>query len=235
MIYVFDFGPCAISLHVDIKPTSCPNPFNTKAQGKLPVAVLGTDAFDVYDIDPATVMLEGVEALRYSYEDVATPYTGGGACGCHEEGPDGFMDLVLHFERQDIYATMCSVTDGEVLELTLTAVTHTGEDALGTDCVWIKHKVKDPPPPPRIFTRTFGSDGTEISLSLGAASEVSLVIYDVQGKSVRTLASGVMPAGNHTLVWDGRDDAGSSVADGVYLCQAKIGTSVETLKMLRIK
>jgi len=58
---------------VDIKPTSCPNPLNTKSQGVLPAAILGTKDFDVSTINVSTVRLEGVEPIRSSVEDVATP------------------------------------------------------------------------------------------------------------------------------------------------------------------
>ncbi|MHC4346223.1 MAG: hypothetical protein ACYSUP_16230, partial [Planctomycetota bacterium] len=39
---------------VDIKPQSCPNPFNIKSKGVLPVAILGTDEFDVEDVNTAS-------------------------------------------------------------------------------------------------------------------------------------------------------------------------------------
>ena len=66
-------GPHNLDVPVDIKPTSCPNPLNVKSKGVLPVAILGTVDFDVSDIDPATVLLEGVPPLRWALEDVATP------------------------------------------------------------------------------------------------------------------------------------------------------------------
>ena len=58
---------------IDIKPQSCPNPLNVKKKGVLPVAILGTADFDVNEVDPATVELEGVAPLRWDWEDVATP------------------------------------------------------------------------------------------------------------------------------------------------------------------
>jgi len=63
---------------IDIKPGSCPNPLNLKSKGKLPVAVLGSEDFDVNDIDPASIRLkygdaEGVAAIRSNLEDVASP------------------------------------------------------------------------------------------------------------------------------------------------------------------
>jgi hypothetical protein len=223
---------------LDIKPTSCPNPLNTKSNGKLPVALLGTDLFDVTDVDPATLLLEGVAPLRWTYEDVAAPYireAGDDPCSCHEEGPDCYMDLVMHFDTQEIVAALGMVTDGEMRELTLTLETYAGIGLEAKDCVWIKHKVKEPTPPPRIVVRTFDGSGSQIYLSLSDATDVSMVVYDVQGKRVKTLVNGSLASGNHTVRWNGRDEAGSTVADGVYFCHVKAGTVEETAKMLLMK
>jgi hypothetical protein len=63
----------ALLVIVDIKPGSCPNPLNVKSSGVLPVAILGTRDYDITTIDPTSIRLAGVEPLRSSYEDVATP------------------------------------------------------------------------------------------------------------------------------------------------------------------
>jgi hypothetical protein len=219
---------------VDIKPQSCPNPLNTKSNGVLPVAVLGIDEFDVYDVDPSTVTLEGVAALRWAYEDVATPFDGD-LCDCTEDGPDGLMDLTLKFETQDIVAALGSVTDGEYRPLTFEGGMYDGYPIYGEDCVWIRDKGDDPGPPPVISVETFGGTSSIIYLSLGEATEVSMVIYDVRGKRVRTLVNGILPSGDHKISWTGRDEADKAVANGVYFCRVKVGTVEETVKMLLMK
>jgi hypothetical protein len=64
---------CVIDVDIDIKPGSCPNPFNGKSKGVLPVAILGAEDFDVTAVDIASVRLAGVAPIRSSFEDVATP------------------------------------------------------------------------------------------------------------------------------------------------------------------
>jgi hypothetical protein len=46
-----------IPVFVDIKPASWPNPFQLKSKGVLPVAICGTEDFDVTTIDPETIRL----------------------------------------------------------------------------------------------------------------------------------------------------------------------------------
>jgi len=112
-----------IAVPVDIKPTSCRNPFNINQKGVTPVAILGTGDFDVTQVDPASVMLAGVAPLRWAYDDVATPFEPFigkvDPFDCTTEGPDGFMDLTLKFKSQEIAAAIGAVADGDVLVLPL--------------------------------------------------------------------------------------------------------------------
>jgi hypothetical protein len=109
---------------LDIKPGSCPNPLNVNKNGVLPVAILGREIFVVSQIDPASVRLEGVAPLRWSLEDVATPYEPiigkADAFDCNEYGKDGYTDLTLKFTAQEVVAALGDVMDGDVLVLHLT-------------------------------------------------------------------------------------------------------------------
>ena len=66
---------------------------------------------------------------------------------------------------------------------------------------------------------------------LAAAGRVEIVAFDVAGRRVRGIASGLHAAGQGEIAWDLRDDAGSRVAPGVYLVRAALGghTSVRRL------
>lgn len=77
---------------------------------------------------------------------------------------------------------------------------------------------------------------TTIAFSLAAESSVRLAVYDVRGRLVRRLVEGErLPAGAHERVWNGVDEAGRSVAPGVYYVRLD-GTGVAaTRKMLLIR
>lgn len=132
-----------IEVPVDIKPGSCPNPFNVKLKGVLPVAVCGTGELEVTRIDPATVKLCGVPVLRWSYEDVATPWLPYvdkplDPLSCHTLGGDGLTDLGLKFDGPAVAAALGSVTDREVRALPLTGALKPefdGTDIVGEDVV----------------------------------------------------------------------------------------------------
>lgn len=131
-----------VEVLVDIKPESCPNPVNVKSKGVLPVAILGTSEFDVSTIDPASILLNGVPAIRSIYDDIAAPVTEQDECGCTTDGPDGFVDLTLKFKTQEIVETLGEVEHNDELTLTLEGLLDDGMPIKGADCVVIKGKHK---------------------------------------------------------------------------------------------
>jgi hypothetical protein len=63
---------------------------------------------------------------------------------------------------------------------------------------------------------------------------ISLGIYDISGRLIKTLAKGIPGAGSYFVVWDGKDDSGHEVPNGVYLYSLRAGSYTETRKMLLI-
>jgi len=59
------FSAVVVELGVDIKPGGCPNPLNPASKDLLPVAILGSEQFDVNNIDVASVRLEGLKEIRH--------------------------------------------------------------------------------------------------------------------------------------------------------------------------
>ena len=57
---------------------------------------------------------------------------------------------------------------------------------------------------------------TSVSYATTRSGQVSLRIFDAQGRTVRTLVQGELAAGAHQAVWDGSDDRGAQVGAGVY-------------------
>lgn len=133
----------ATAVDIDIKPQACPNPVNTKSKGVLLVAVLGSQDFDVFTIDPVSVRLEGVAPVGLSYDDVAAPLGEKvDDCDCTEEGPDGFLDLTLKFKTQEIVAALGEVNDGDEIVLNMTGQLNYDVQIEGSDCVLIISKGK---------------------------------------------------------------------------------------------
>ena len=116
-----------IAVTIDIKPGSFPNSYGATLKGNIPVAVLGSETFDVSEIDDSSVR----------FGDAPDPI--GDAAIAHKKGHfedvnmDGFMDKVFHFPFADTNldpADMYGCLGGEV----------NGLDFLGCDSVNIVPK-----------------------------------------------------------------------------------------------
>ena len=70
----------------------------------------------------------------------------------------------------------------------------------------------------------FGAGGTTIQFSISNFQfPISLGVYDISGKLVRTLVDERREPGRHTVRWDGKDWAGEEVASGIYFYRLTVG------------
>jgi spore coat protein A len=76
---------------------------------------------------------------------------------------------------------------------------------------------------------------TAMSFALPRAGNVELMVYNVRGEEVRTLANGMYAAGKHTIAWDGRDNSGKSVASGIYFSRLRAGDFQQVRKMVLLR
>jgi hypothetical protein len=77
---------------------------------------------------------------------------------------------------------------------------------------------------------------TTIHFDLAQDGPVTLRIYDVAGRLVRTLVDGPMSAGfAHQVPWNGLDDAGGRVSSGIYFTRLVAGDVTATRRMLVMK
>ena len=139
--------PPTIIAPVDIEPGYCPNPLNVYGGGDVPVAILGTEKLDVTQIALDSVRLQELAPLRSEIRDVAKPFrlytwqVSGDKVKedyCSNEGPDGKLDLVLYFSKEDILKAVGSTRNGDVLVLRVTARHKSGAPIVGQDVVVIK-------------------------------------------------------------------------------------------------
>jgi hypothetical protein len=85
---------CVIPVEIDIKPGSDPNCFNNNGHGVIPVAILGSLSFDVTQIDPGTVALEGLTIKTVGKSDKLL-------ASIEDANGDGYADLVVKIEDID--------------------------------------------------------------------------------------------------------------------------------------
>ena len=105
------------------------------------------------------------------------------------------------------------------------------EETMPSD--WIPDVVKSTPVNrlSQNFPNPFNPE-TWIPYQLASGVNVSLYIYDTQGKRIYAKTLGYRKAGSHTAYWDGRNAAGEAVASGIYFYSIQAGDFHVTRKML---
>ena len=76
---------------------------------------------------------------------------------------------------------------------------------------------------------------THITFYLSHPGEMKLEIYNVRGQKIRTLISGLQTAGEHSIVWKGRDDNGNTVSSGIYFYRLESDDIVKIQKAILMK
>jgi hypothetical protein len=61
---------------------------------------------------------------------------------------------------------------------------------------------------------------------------VTLQVFDLLGRDLRTLSDGMYAPGRYAVIWDGRDARGSMAASGVYVVRLQAGDRVFTRKII---
>lgn len=145
--------------------------------------------------------------------------TGGGAGVGSRSGASAEAGFILHDGavvaglRGEVMVSAVSETAGKALATRGVAVAGMGQNA----------NVRALPNPLR--------SGSDIHFALPAAGRFRLDVFDLRGRLVRSLGSGVLPAGGHARAWLGDDSDGRRVSTGVYLLRLTTDTGVTTSRV----
>jgi len=76
---------------------------------------------------------------------------------------------------------------------------------------------------------------TDIAVKVNQPQYMTITIYDIQGRKIKTLVNDYMSRGEHKITWDARDNFGQNVTSGIYFYRISSGKETETNRMLLIK
>jgi hypothetical protein len=79
------------------------------------------------------------------------------------------------------------------------------------------------------------TSSTAISYRLPSDSFVSAIVYNVRGQKIKSLINGNQSEGTNFVSWDGRDDQGQKVSQGVYFMRLQAGENVSSVRMVLTK
>ncbi len=76
---------------------------------------------------------------------------------------------------------------------------------------------------------------TTISFDLASPENVKIDIYNIKGQIVKQLVNKAYDKGDHSLVWDGKDNIGKACGTGIYFYRMTAGKTTQSKKMMLIK
>jgi hypothetical protein len=75
----------------------------------------------------------------------------------------------------------------------------------------------------------------EFSFAMPSAGEVTLAVFDIEGRRVSVLLDGLVEEGTHRISWDGTDHLGRQLASGIYIVRLDTGSSAEAIKAVLMR
>lgn len=142
-------------------------------------------------------------------------------------GPDGYFTNQMRFKisMEDLpTATTCAEAAVDDIEIRVNAPTVDVDDAVASRVFQVDNGTPNP-----------FSSATTVRFSIPGAERVRIQIYDAAGREVRSLLDERRPAGQHSVVWDGRDDQKHPVGSGAYYYVVTAGENSTSRKVMVVR
>jgi hypothetical protein len=219
-----------------------PNTLNLKSLGTSVTCYIELEeGYDPAAIDVATVLFNGaVTALP-------------APTGVGDHDADGIEDRMVKFDRSKViaflvaaeeskawleekHASVPALEDGQEVEVLVSGMLEDGTAFSGTDIIRVINPGGDSEDSAALEVfPTVVSTAATIEYKVASEGPVSLKVYDAAGRVVRTLFSGHVPVGRHSVMWDRRTDGGGRVSAGVYFVKLEGPRRVSVEKLLVVR
>ena len=146
---------------------------------------------------------------------------------------DGVPDLDVSFDRTDLDLLLGCLPNNSMVTVLLTGYT---TPATGTIPFQGTATIKVGTAGAGTGVRAFASPNpfnpeTSINYTVRNSGNVSIRIYSLQGRLVRTLFEGYTAAGSNEVRWNGRDNSGNTVGSGLYFVKVQQGSDSGVFKV----
>jgi hypothetical protein len=154
---------------------------------------------------------------------------------------DGFLDVVMGAD--DLWVRVEATTGPDIPGATPWPAYHGGSRLAGVYAAAATPSAGTTSPGPLVAEafRLHGAapnpfrEKTVVRFALPTAGRARLSVYDLAGRRVATPVDGLLPAGRHSVVWNGRNQAGLPVASGVYFLELTGPPGRQTSRVLHLR
>jgi immune inhibitor A len=170
--------------------------------------------------------LENTSAYSPAVSDIADPFPG--SLGVTTFGPSSTPNTSSYLSGSTLVA--------------VTGIATAGSDITADLIVGIAASNGDDPPVELPFTVELNQNypnpfnpTTVIEFTISQGSDVTLEVFNVLGQKIITAVDGDLPAGTHSVSWDGADYSGDPVASGIYFYRLTAGEEEIVRKMVLVR
>ena len=187
----------------------------------------------VTDLDPASFRMSTTFPGAGSVSEIS-PLAKGASVGDIDR--DNIPDMDVLFARSDVGALLGNVPNNTTITVVMRARTTAAAGNLPVEGSM------------QVLIKSTGASGvsafaspnpfnpaTKVEYSLKRAGQVSVRIYSIDGRLVKTLVDESAMAGRHESLWDGRDNSGNPVRSGVYFVKTTSGGESAVFKLSLLK
>jgi len=129
---------------------------------------------------------------------------------------DGHKDILLPMNKNNnVFSYILAQNSLSVLN------EHYNEDLLGLN---ISHNYPNP-----------YNNSTFLKFITNSNVNVSVIVYNILGKEIKTLFDGELKEGEHTIEWNGKDSIGNSQTSGIYFIRIRSAGFTKTIKTILLK
>ena len=182
------------------------------------------------DIDPATIKMTASVCATTSINALAK------GAGIGDVNKDGIPDLDVYFARSDLNLLLGCVANNSLVTITVTGKTTAAAGSLPVQgTATIKVGTHGGAAVSAFAAPNPFNPQTTISYTLRNSGNVSVRIYSLAGRLVRTLEEGYATTGLHEVRWNGKDNNNTTVPSGMYFVQVKQGEDGSIYKVVVAK
>ena len=151
----------------------------------------------------------------------------------------GSLDPAMVFTTTDSFYVDQEGTNGSY-EYWITAVDSAGNESDASDIAAVVLSASAQTAVPTVFALEQNypnpfNPSTQIRYALPEATIVTITVYDMMGRKVKTLVQDIQSAGYHTALWNATNDRGLPVSAGMYIYTLQAGDHHHMKKMILLK
>ncbi len=218
--------------------STIPASINIKGNGSVKIGAsarfgIEINAMPVGNIDPSSIRMRTTYPNAGSASEVSAIPKSGKAIGDLDR--DNIPDLLTNFSIEAIQALLGNVPNNTTVTLVLSGRTNQASGGIPVSGQ-INVVVKGGPAAVSSFAspNPFNPE-TAISFTVRNSGPVSVRIYALDGRLVKTLRDDIAQAGTHEVRWNGTDNNGRHVPSGMYFVKTESGADKSVFKLSLLK